>query len=313
MKDLITRILELDCFEAQPPVLLDIGASGQVHQKWRWLARRSIGIAFDADARDFHADATGPRWRKLHLFNRLLAPQRTEASDFHLTRSPHCSSALPVDTDALRPWAFRELFEVERTVSLPAVDLPYVLQETGLTYIDWYKTDSQGTDLRLFTSLPHEVQARVLAAEFEPGIIDAYRGEDKLHRLMAYMETLPFWVSGMTVKGSQRVGVLNLPHLTALQRAHPASFYRTSPGWCEISYLNRLEDGSPSERDLLLGICFALIQGQLGFAAELARRGQAQRANPLFDATLHAVQSRATLGYLRLAKDKMAHAFRRVL
>ncbi len=313
MKTLITRILQADCFQTQPPVLLDIGASGQLHQRWRWLARHSIGIAFDADARDFSADTVDPRWRKLHLFNRLLAPQRTEAADFHLTRSPHCSSALPVDTEALRPWAFNPLFEVERTVSLPAVDLPYVLQETGLDYIDWFKTDSQGTDLRLFTSLPREVQARVLAADFEPGIIDAYRGEDKLHRLMAYMDTMPFWVSGMTVKGSQRIGVLNLPHLSALQRKHPESFYKTSPGWCEISYLNRLEDGPPSERDLLLGICFALIQDQLAFAAELARRGQAQRANPLFDATLAAVHSRTTQGYLRLAKNKVISAFRRVL
>jgi hypothetical protein len=312
MKALITDILQSDCFEAQPPVLVDIGASGQLHDKWLWLARYSVGIAFDADARDFNADAKDPRWRKLHLFGRLLAPHATEAATFHLTRSPHCSSALPVDTEALRPWAFHPLFEVERTVSLPAVDLPHVLRETGLARIDWFKTDSQGTDLRLFTSLPQEVQAGVLAADFEPGIIDAYRGEDKLHALMAYMDGLPFWVSGMTVKGSQRLGVLNMPHLSPMQRAHPSSFYKTSPGWCEISYLNRLEGAQASERDVLLAICFALIQGQMGFASELARRGQALYANGLFEKTLHRVRSHTRRGYLRLAKDKIVNACRRM-
>jgi len=313
MKALITRILQSDCFEAQPPVLVDIGASGQLHDKWRWLARHSIGIAFDADARDFSADHKDPRWRKLHLFNRLLAPQRTEAASFHLTRSPHCSSALPVDTEALRPWAFHALFDVERTVSLQAIDLPFVLRETGLSRIDWFKTDSQGTDLRLFTSLPQHVQAQVLAADFEPGIIDAYRGEDKLHRLMAYMDDLPFWVSSMAVKGSQRIGVLNMPHLTPMERANPASFYRTSPGWCEISYLNLLDSGQPSERDLLLGVCFALIQGQLGFACELARRGQVMYANELFEATLRRARRHTRLGYLRLCRDKVFNLCRRVL
>ena len=77
-----------------------------------------------------------------------------------------------------------------------------------------------------------------------------------------------------------------MPHLSRMQRAHPSSFYKTSPGWCEISYLNRLDGAQPSERDLLLGICFALIHGQMAFASELAWRGQALYVNELFDATL---------------------------
>jgi len=313
MKALLSQLLQSKCFETQPPVLLDIGASGQLHDKWRWLARHSVGIAFDADSRDFNADAKDPRWRKLHLFNRLLVPRADGDAVFYLTRSPHCSSALAVDTEALRPWAFGALFDVERTVTLPAVDLEFVLRETGLSYVDWFKTDSQGTDLRLFASLPPDIQNRVLAADFEPGIIDAYRGEDKLHQLMAYMDRMPFWVSGMTVKGSQRVGELNLPHLSPLQRANPASFFKTSPGWCEISYLNRLEGDRPSERDLLLGIAFALIQGQHGFAAELARRGQPLYRNALFGATLAVTDRHVQRGYLKLCKAKMAGALRRLL
>lgn len=313
MKALITRILQSDCFEAQPPVLVDIGASGKLHERWRWLARYSVGIAFDADSRDFNADSKDPRWRKLHVFNRLLAPHATEAATFHLTRSPHCSSALPIDTEGLRPWAFSPLFEVERTVILPAIDLPLVLRETGLSHVDWFKTDSQGTDLRLFASLPADIQVKVLAADFEPGIIDAYRGEDKLYQLMAHMAGLPFWVSDMTIKGSQRIGPLSLPHLSTTQRSNPASFFKTSPGWCEISYLNRLEADQSSERDLLLCICFALIQGQHGFAFELARRGQMLYRNDLFGATLGQIDRHAKLGYLRLLRDKTVNTFRRML
>jgi hypothetical protein len=313
MKALITRILQSDCFEVQPPVLVDIGASGQLHDRWRLLAKYSVGIAFDADSRDFNADAKDPHWRKLHVFNRLLVPQGTAATTFHLTRSPHCSSALPIDAEGLRPWAFNALFEVERTVTLAAVDLPLVLRETGLSNIDWFKTDSQGTDLRLFRSLPNDIQTKVLAADFEPGIIDAYVGEDKLHQLMAYMGGLPFWVSGMTIRGSQRIGTLSQPHLSPLQRRYPGSFFKTSPGWCEISYLNRLEDEKPTERDLLLGIAFALIQGQDGFASELARRGQMRYSNALFGATLELTGRRARLGYLKLCKDRVINAYRRVL
>ncbi len=61
-----------------------------------------------------------------------------------------------------------------------------------MDYIDGYKTDSQGTDLRIFNSLPKEIINKILLAEFEPGIIDAYQGEDKLHHLLAHMEKEPF-------------------------------------------------------------------------------------------------------------------------
>ena len=43
----------------------------------------------------------------------------------------------------------------------------------ALDYIDWYKSDSQGTDLRIFDTLLDVVKDRVLAVDFEPGILDA--------------------------------------------------------------------------------------------------------------------------------------------
>ena len=60
--------------------------------------------------------------------------------------------------------------------------------------IDWFKTDSQGIDLRLFKSLNIEIQNKVIVAEFEPGIIDAYKNEDKLYRLVGYMSNQEFLV-----------------------------------------------------------------------------------------------------------------------
>jgi hypothetical protein len=58
------------------------------------------------------------------------------------------------------------------------------LIKININYIDWFKTDTQGTDLRLFKTLPSKIADHVLAAEFEPGILDAYIGEDKLYSVM---------------------------------------------------------------------------------------------------------------------------------
>ena len=82
----------------QPPVLVDIGASGFLHRKWRSIAKYSVCIAFDADTRDFDASEIENRnWRKLIKLNRLVAEIPRKAVNFYLTQSPHCSSTLSPD------------------------------------------------------------------------------------------------------------------------------------------------------------------------------------------------------------------------
>lgn len=274
MKKIISRILQLDCFINQPPVLIDIGASGSLPIEWKYLSPFAIGIAFDADVRDFKiTQSTNNGWKKLYSFNRLVTPISTEKADFYLTNSPHCSSSLQPDHEALKPWAFSKLFGVEKKVQLPSIDLNAALKEIDINYIDWYKSDTQGTDLRIFKSLPSETINKIIISEFEPGVINAYLGEDKLHSLMAFMDTLPFWVSDMKIKGSQRIREEDLASLNFLQRRSPSHFVKTSPGWCEISYMNNCNPNDLSLRTCLLSWIFASIKGQHTFAINLATEG----------------------------------------
>src|SRR5262249_20746482 len=118
---------------------------------------------------------------------------------------PYCSSRLTPRLDSLRRYAFEPLFRVEGTVDVRARDIPTVLAELGLDRVDWLKIDSQGTDLRLFRSLGDELAGRALVVELEPGIIDAYEGEDRLEDVLRYMHDRGFWVSDLNVRGSTRI------------------------------------------------------------------------------------------------------------
>ena len=259
---------------SSPPVLVDIGASGTIHKKWNPIAKYAICIAFDADSRDFEiCESEDKGWRKLYSMNRLVASEAAEEMDFYLTHSPHCSSSLAADKEALKPWAFSPLFEVENIVKLPSVDLQSALLKAGVDYIDGYKTDSQGTDLRIFNSIPTEIIDKILIAEFEPGIIDAYKGEDKLHHLLAHMEKEPFWISKMEIKGSQRINHLDFKSLNYFQQRGIGSFLKMAPGWCEISYLNKMEIGEMTLREYLLAWVFASLSSEHGFALFVSKKG----------------------------------------
>jgi len=274
MASIIHEVMTHSSLLRSPPVLVDIGASGTIHKKWNPIAKYAICIAFDADSRDFEiCESENKGWRKLYSMNRLVTSESAEEVDFYLTKSPHCSSSLAPDQKALEPWAFSPLFEVDNIVKLPSVDLQSALLKVDVDYIDGYKTDSQGTDLRIFNSLPKEIINKILLAEFEPGIIDAYQGEDKLHNLLAHMEKEPFWISNMEIKGSQRINNLDLKSLNYFQQRSIESFLKMAPGWCEISYLNKMEQSEMTLREYFLAWVFASLNAEHGFALFVANKG----------------------------------------
>ena len=313
MKSIINKIMNHSSIKDRPPVLIDIGASGHLPQQWKLIAFYSICVAFDADTRDFVVrESENKGWKKLYSLNRLVAAKADDEMDFYLTRSPYCSSSLPPDNKALEPWAFCRLFEVEKVVKMPAVELQVALSQIGIDYIDWYKTDSQGTDLRIFDSLNEIIRDKIIAAEFEPGIIDSYIGEDKLHQLMAYMDNQPFWVSHMNIEGSQRIDQDGLFSLNFMQRRSLGSFMNTAPGWCEISYLNSFRDDDMSCREHLLAWIFSSIKREYGFALHTAKIGALKFQEPLFT-ELYAISRKSlSSGYLKFAV-KAARKFTRLL
>jgi FkbM family methyltransferase len=280
----IDRVLSLPEFAAEPPVLVEIGASGGTHRAWQALAPYSIAVAFDPDSRQMqavHEESAG--YRKLHVIPAAAVPDDMAEADFHLTRSPYCSSLLRPDAGALGDWDFARLFDVERTVRVPCVSLPKSLRDAGVTRVDWFKTDSQGIDLRLFQSLGEAMCPRVLAAEFEPGIIDAYEGEDKMSAVLSAMDRAEFWLAELKLRGTLRMSPEDAARLAGQESPGLAAVLPTAPGWGEMRYLNTFRGSGPfSKRDWLLGWVIACVTEQFGFALDLCRRAQVTFPDPIF-------------------------------
>lgn len=318
---MLSQIFAHPVLVANPPVLIDIGASGALHGRWKRIAKYAICIGFDADKRDFaYSEADTKGYKKLYLYHALVADQKQEKATFHLTASPHCSSLLPPDAEGLKYMAWADRFVVTKTVEMPTTDLPTVLQELGLTYVDWFKTDSQGIDLRLFQSLPTHAQERVLVAEFEPGIINAYQGEDKMQDVLAYMhQKRHYWLVDLVIKGAARIAP------ATLQQAGKGRFWQKllmfslppSADWGEMLYLHTLENiPTPTLRELLLAWVFAMECRQGGWAIHLAKRGQTLYPDePLFPKMLKYAHKSLwknvwRLGFLPALRTKLRQLWR---
>jgi len=255
------------------PVLVDIGASGEPPAAWTSIAPESVYVGFDPDVREL-SETGADRFLTRHVVNAAVLPEAMDGqATIFLTRSPFCSSTLEPDHEALSSFLFADLFQVERTAAVPAITISQALQQLGLDRVHWFKTDSQGTDLRLFRSLPDRVRDRVLAVDVEPGLIDAYVGEDMFVETHAYLARTGYWLSNLRIGGAVRMRAATLREIGALDRATVETAVRSSPGWCEARYLRTIEAlGNPafSREDWQLAWVFAMADRQWGFALDLA-------------------------------------------
>ena len=283
--DMIKSILERPEFAERPPVLLDIGAATHLHAKWKKIAKYSICIAFDPDARSMdYISEESSCFKKLHIFPAIVHPEIDGDTDFFLTASPECSSLLKPLTDALDHWFFADFYKFDQQTKLPSVTLKAVLKQLTLDYIDWFKIDSQGTDLRIFKSLGDDMINKILIAELEPGIMDTYDGEDKIFSVLDFMDKRNFWLSDFEIFGSQYLPrKFRENNFSPLERKVLPSIMKAAPGWTEICFLNKLKDSGFDKRDYMLEYVMAVIEDQYGFALEIADRGKELFDDKIFD------------------------------
>lgn len=265
------------------PVLVDIGSSGGSPDIWNGFAAESTYVGFDPDLRETRIINDG-RFRRMIIVNRaVVASDSPEGARFYLTRSPHCSSTLQPNIAALQEFLFADLFDVERETTVPATTLDAMLRSLSLDRIDWLKTDSQGIDLRLLLSVPDAQRSKMLAVDMEPGLTDAYEGEDLFPQVHDEMRRSGFWLSNLRVRGSVRMRPGNAP-ITGSAIGVLKAILRTTPGWVEARYLRapaslRAHGGGP--REFVLLWAFALADDQPGFALDVAN--EFQRAFPLHE------------------------------
>ncbi|MDA0986053.1 MAG: hypothetical protein O3A55_00390 [Bacteroidetes bacterium] len=283
---LFDKIFSRDEFRINPPVLLDIGASSKINPKWKKIAKYSICIAFDADDRDFNLPTDKNNiFKKIHLLNSVVTVGDLIETDFYLTKSPYCSSILKPNQNELSSWSFSDKFEIEKVVKIKTTNLQNVLSNLNIDNVDWFKTDSQGIDLQLFRSLPTQILQKVIVAEFEPGIINAYLGEDKFYDILKFMEEKNFLLADARIKGSQFLSnkllseiTSNTSHIKVLQFSH-----KIMPGWVEVLFFNKFLNNNFSIREYLLCWVFATIQKQYGFAFQVAKDGKSKFDDSIFN------------------------------
>jgi len=258
-------------------VLVDVGASEKPPAIWDGIAAYSFYVGFDPDLREIHEDRLSGYYKKIMVNKAVTTDPSTKTTKFYLTTSPFCSSTLKPNPEALAPYIYADEYLIENEAVVDAVTLQEVLRQLALDRLDWLKLDTQGTDLQIFQSLEEDTRARVLALDIEPGMTGAYLNEDMFGDAHAYLIANGFWLSQLNPCGTVRLQRSTWEKIGLCRNKFNRDFlkaaFRTSPCWCEARYLRTIEwlrDHNAAEVDYILLWSFALLDGQIGFALDVA-------------------------------------------
>lgn len=267
---------------SSPAVLVDVGASGSPPAAWRALASAAAYLGFDPDQREVVTeDPYG--FVRFAIIPKAVSDDPSAATvTFHLTRSPFCSSLLAPNWETLDAYGFSELFEVERTVDVPAVTLDRALDELALGPIDWLKLDTQGKDLDFYRSLGDARRQGLLAIDVEPGVLPFYEGENTFDEVHRALVADGFWLSRLELQRYVRVERATRRSLAALGRSDALEAIAHLPGSptaTEARYLrtiSHLERRGCAPRDWALLWLFAMTDDRPGFALDVATHAAAR-------------------------------------
>jgi len=275
--NLTNNIINNICLEHNlHPILVDIGSTGDSPVIWSAIESFSTYIGFDPDTRDIQI-ITDKRFKKKYIINKAVtSSDKNNSTLFYYTKSTHCSSTLFPNFKSLSNYySLFNIFQVENVDIIKTTTLNQLVSDLNLSSLDWIKLDTQGTDLRIIKSLNSMIFNKVLVVDVEPGLIDAYVGEDLFSDVHGYLVGNGFWLSTIGLNGANRIKQSTIEEMNKrISNFHKSiQKIKGSPGWCNARYLRTLEwlnEHSALNKDYILLWIFSIIDNQIGFALDIA-------------------------------------------
>ncbi|HKZ40871.1 MAG TPA: FkbM family methyltransferase [Candidatus Hodarchaeales archaeon] len=278
-EEILGRLLE--AFKLRP-VIVDIGSSGGGQFIFQTIARHSMIIGFDPDARGQDVHFAKGFKEQILVPKAVVSDQQANDVTFILTRHSSCSSTLSPNWESVQNFVFRDYFDPINTVKVPATTLNKVAEEYGIEAFDWIKVDSQGTDLRILCSLKPKLQDRLMAVDVEPGLLDFYVGEDTFTSTHDFLVSHAFWMSDLQHQDYVYMTPETQKWASKLTgKEEVETFLGKSPICIEGRYMRTIAHlNKVGIRERRLAFVFALLNNKVGYAFEILRQFQGLIGEP---------------------------------
>lgn len=261
---------EIATLQELPISIVDIGSSASPPQNCIDIASISRYIGFDPDLREPQESADFG-FVKHTIIDKAVVCSTQENVTFYLTKYPQCSSTLYPNIDEYKNYSVADFFDVIDQLEVPSISLDLVLNQLDLSYIDWLKLDTQGTDYSILRSLDLEVYNKLLVVDLEPGVTSFYRDENRFSDIHEFMLSNGFWLANLNQQRFPRISRITSQKLNLT--AEDINVLGGNPFAFELQYFRSiefLEKRGVDSRDFLIFWVLAMTNLHYAYAIEIA-------------------------------------------
>ena len=162
-------------YSQSPLILIDIGASGGLESNWKDARKYLQIIGFEPDQREFHNlkknENSNTRYLNTGLFNKKAT------LDYYLTEKQQTSSMLKPNRSFLEKFPEVERFNVVKKVTIEADTLDNQLKTHDINDADFFKIDTQGSELFILQGSQETVHNHVFGLEIEVEFVEMYQDQ----------------------------------------------------------------------------------------------------------------------------------------
>ena len=252
---MINKILNHKSFKNNPPVIIDLGASGETYNKWKDIYPQSVFVALDGDKRE--KIKKKHKFKKYIQINKIIFKKKTNKL-FYFTKSPYCSSLLKPIYKKTKEWFFHNSFKIIKTTKIKTVTVKEIIYKNKIKGIDIMKIDLQGIDLDILKSIPKKLKENIKYIDIEPSMYGFYRGEkNNVSEILKYMQkdySIEDIVFGKHIKGDIR----KIENYSKLKKKLIYFCNKKSISYMNICFIKKFKNYK-NVRDILMHLCILLI------------------------------------------------------
>jgi hypothetical protein len=254
------------------PVLVEVGTIDSTPPIWNPIAGQSIYLGIGPDSKRL-GPSLREKFGRCLTSERVITPGREKDVSLFLTKDPIYTSVLKPMPDIPLNFANLDL-ALEGSAAVRATTLEDVLSGFSLESIDWLLTNVNGIDQRLYLGFDDRIRARIMALDTCLDLMEVYAGQDRSLELYQRLTGEGLWLSTLKVCGPVKLSTASLHKLGLTdEKARLCRFHKETPGWLFARFFRTLEhlrQIRAASRDYVVLWCFALLDGQIGFAADVA-------------------------------------------
>jgi FkbM family methyltransferase len=172
-----------------PLVIVDVGASGGIHERWRKLGSNVKAILFEPDRNEFEK-LVETQSKNSVVINSALA-EGSESVKYHLCKKQQVSSTYIPNKLVLDKYEDSDRFEIEKTITLEADSMNNLLLNANIGEIDFMKIDTQGSELDIIKGASNFYE-NLVGLEVEVEFLELYRGQPLFSEVNSFIESKGF-------------------------------------------------------------------------------------------------------------------------